>query len=120
MQRPASNRAWCRRWDELSTRLLEELQKPECDIERVTELVRERRRLTTAGPVNRPGELEVPEDEQRQWLHESLERERLVAEQANEVRDRIGRSLTSIRAGRAVRSRFGDSETKPRVFSTRL
>lgn len=120
MPRPASNRAWCRRWDELSTELLEELKKAECDVERVTELVRERRRLTTAQPVNQPGDPIVPEEEQRVWLERSLERESRLADLASEVKERIGRSLTSLKAGRAVRDRFDYGESEPRVFSTRM
>lgn len=120
MPRPASNRAWCLRWDELSTDLLEELEKPDCDVARVTELIRERRRLTTAHPVNRPGDPVVPEAEQRVWLERSLEREGRLAELAREVKSRVGRSLTSLDAGRSVRRRFSTDESSPRVFSTRV
>ena len=120
MPRPASNRAWCQRWDELSTALLEELEKPDCDVARVTELVRERRRLTTAQPVNRPGDPVVPEDEQRAWLERSLDREKRLATLAEEVKDRVARSLISLGAGRTVRRRFSSEEDAPRVFSTRV
>lgn len=120
MPRPASNRAWCVRWDELSTGLLEELEKPDCDVARVTELIRERRRLTTARPVNRPGDPVVSEEEQRLWLERSLAREGRLAELAREVRDRVGRSLTSLDAGKSVRRRFGSQDSPPRVFSTQV
>jgi hypothetical protein len=120
MPRPASNRGWCDRWDELSTLLLEELEKPDCNVSRVTELVRERRRLTTADPVNGPGEVLVSEEEQRVWLERSLRREDRVAALAEQVKERVGRSLASLKAGRAVRDRFDRNEAAPRVFSTRM
>ena len=120
MARPASNRGWCVRWDELSVELLEELEKPDCNVAQVRALIRERRILTTASPVHRPGESPVPEDEQREWLRRSLEREERIVRLAEEVKGRLGKSVVSLQAGRAVRSRFNTAETRPRVFSTRL
>lgn len=120
MPRPASNRAWCQRWDELSSLLLDELGKQDCDVTRVTELIRQRRRLTTHCPAGGPEDPVVPEQEQMEWLKRSLEREGRLAELALEVRERLGRSLTSLEAGRAVRSRFESDDAKPRVFSTRV
>jgi len=118
--RPASNRAWCIRWDELSTALLEELQNPDCDVNRVADLIRERRRLTTARPVNRPGEPEISEEDQVRWLERSLQREAMLADLAREVKDRVVRSMASLEAGQKVRHRFGSAEAKPRMFSTRI
>lgn len=118
--RPASNRDWCKKWDRLSTELVAELEKPDCEVERVIELIRERRRLTTANPTPLPGDPVVPEEEQRAWLERALERERTVSELAREVQDRIGRSLVSLRAGRRVRDRFDAAEARPKVFSTRV
>lgn len=120
MPRPASNRAWCQRWDELTAQLLEELGRPDCDVAAVTELIHERRRLTTAQPLNQPGDPVVTEPEQRAWLERSLAREGQLALLAGEVKDRVARSLTSLKAGRAVRDRFDKSESEPRVFSTRM
>ncbi len=121
MSRPASNRTWCVRWDELSNALARELSAADCDVARVTELVQERRRLTTAHPVLAPGDRPVPEDEQRRWLEASLAREGELARLAEEVRERVGRSLSSLDAGRAVRRCFEtEGGPEPRVFSTRV
>lgn len=118
--RPASNRRWRERWDELSSALVEELERPDCDVGRVTELVRDRRRLTTAAPTNQPGDPLISEDEERAWLERALDRERVVSELAHRVQDRIERSLISLKAGRRVRDHFDDGEARPKVFSTRL
>lgn len=118
--RPASNRAWCKQWDRVSSALVDELQKPDCEVARVIEIIRERRRLTTANPVPAPGDLVVSEEEQRAWLENALERERAVSDLVREVQDRIARSLLSLKAGRRVRDRFDAAEAKPKVFSTRV
>ena len=120
MQRPASNRAWCERWDSLSQELLDELRQPNCRVDKVSELVRERRRLTTAHPVNGVGDPVVPIDEQRRWLKQSLERESRLAQLAVEVKEGLSRSLISLRAGRAVRTRFDSTEAVPRVINTQV
>ncbi|MBX2811622.1 MAG: hypothetical protein KTR25_07425 [Myxococcales bacterium] len=120
MQRPASNRAWCSRWDELSSALEQELGRPKVDVTIVSDLLRERRRLTTAQPFNRKGDPVVPIDEQRLWLQRALEREDRLAQLANQVLDGLGRAIVSLRAGKAVRTRFASAERKPRVFSTHM
>lgn len=120
MQRPASNQAWCNRWDELSEELVQELSRPRCDTSRVSELVRERRRLTTAQPRNQKGDPVVTIEEQRAWLERSLERENRLAELAMQVRDSLGLAMISLKAGKAVRGRFGALERRPRVFSAQM
>ena len=120
MQRPASNRAWCDRWDELSERLLVELAQPQCEIAKVSALIQERRRLTTAFPVNQPGDPVVSEEEEELWLERALDRETRLASLAVSVRERLGQSLTSLKAGRTVRTRFDHAEAKPRVFNTQV
>lgn len=118
--RPVSNRDWCQQWDSATTSLIEELSRPDCKVDRVVELITVRRRLTTAAPLPSSGDAIVSEDEQRCWLMGALEQEERVSGLAQEVKDRIGRSLVSLQSGRQVRRRFHEGEAQPRVFSTQV
>ncbi len=121
MQRPASNRAWCVRWDELSSLLLEELKKPDCDVDQVKELVASRRRLTMANPVNTETEPALSEEAQRAWLLKAQARERDIEELARTVQERVARSILSNKAGRTVRQHFKNAaETPVRVFNAQV
>lgn len=118
--RPASNRDWCEQWDISTNQLIEELSKPDCDVDRVVEIIAVRRRLTTASPISSTGSALVSEEEQHRWLVRALDREQRVSSLALEVKDRLGRSLVSLQSGRQVRRRFNEVEALPRVFSTQV
>ena len=120
MQRPVSNAQWCRRWDELTTRLILELERVDCDVSRVQQLVSDRRRLTTAHPAIKNSEDELDEESQRAWLVGSLERESRLRELVVQVKDRIGCSLDSIHASGLVRSHFKDYDKVEHVFNCQL